>query len=70
MAYRSIKNSDIVGKTVSFIENESVNVLVLNFTDGTKLELWAEVEGNLPHIYVDDSFVMDQSQIAAHMSKL
>jgi len=69
MAYRKIENSDIVDKTIKHIVNTSGNVLVLYFTDGTKLELWTEVVGNIPRIYVDDP-AMDRSQIAAHMSKL
>lgn len=57
---RKIQDSDVVGKTIKSIENDSVNVLRLTFTDGTSVELWAEDAvytpmGNIPGIFVDDS---------------
>jgi hypothetical protein len=52
---RKIIESDIVGKTVKGIKNTSVNVLELTFSDDSKLELWAEVEGMFAHIFVDDN---------------
>lgn len=57
---RKIQDSDLVGKTIKSIENDSVNVLRLTFTDGTSVELWAEDAvytpmGNIPGIFVDDS---------------
>jgi hypothetical protein len=38
---REIKDSDLVGKTIQTIDNSSINVLKLTFTDGSKLELVA-----------------------------
>ena len=57
---RKIQDADVVGKTVKAVENSSVNVLRLIFTDGTSVELWAEdavhtAFGNIPGIFVDDS---------------
>jgi hypothetical protein len=57
---RKIQDNDIVGKTVQSIDNQSVNVLRLTFTDGTSVELWAEDAvytpmGNIPGIFVDES---------------
>jgi len=57
---RKIQDADVVGKTVKSVENESVNVITLTFTDGTSLELWAEQAvytpmGSIPGIFVDDS---------------
>ena len=56
---RKIQDTDIVGKAVQSIQNDSVNVLRLTFTDGTSVELWAEDAvytpmGNIPGIFVDD----------------
>lgn len=56
---RKLENKDIVGKTVSAIDNKSVNVLKLSFTDGTSIELWTETAVNtsagvIYGIYVDD----------------
>ena len=58
--YRNIKDSDLVGKTVQSIDNKSVNVLKLTFTDGTELELWAEDVvhtdfGDIPGFLVEDN---------------
>ena len=57
---REIKESDLVGKTIESIDNKSVNVLKLTFTDGSKLELWAEDAvhtqfGNIPGIFAEDA---------------
>lgn len=57
---RKLNEKDIVGKTVKSFDNNSVNVVKLEFTDGTSLELWAEDAvytpmGNIPGIFVDDS---------------
>lgn len=59
MAYRKLERKDLIGKTVRSFNNDSVNVLKLEFTDGSKLELWAEdavstVAGFIPGIFVDD----------------
>ncbi len=56
---RKIQDADMVGKTIESIENSSVNVLRLKFTDGTSVELWAEDAihtkfGNIPGIFVED----------------
>lgn len=57
---RDIKESDLVGKTIQSIDNTSVNVLKLTFTDGSKLELWAEQAvstpyGEIPGIFAEDA---------------
>jgi hypothetical protein len=57
---RKITESDLVGKTVKSIDNSSVNVLRLIFTDDSKLELWADDAvatqyGNVPGIFVDEA---------------
>ena len=56
---RKIKKEDLVGKTIVEVENASVNHLVLKFSDGTKVELWAEdavntIAGSIPGIFIDD----------------
>lgn len=57
---RDIKENDLVGKTIQSIDHTSVNVLKLTFTDGTKLELWAEQAvstnfGDIPGIFAEDA---------------
>lgn len=57
---REVKESDLVGKTIQSIDNTSVNVLKLTFTDGSKLELWAEQAvstqfGDIPGIFAEDA---------------
>lgn len=59
MAYRKLEKKDLIGKTVRSFNNDSVNVVKLEFTDGSKLELWAEdavstPAGSIPGIFVDD----------------
>jgi len=56
---RNLEDKDLIGKTIKSYDNKSVNVLKLEFTDGTKLELWAEDAvytpmGNIPGIFVED----------------
>jgi hypothetical protein len=56
---RNIEEKDLVGKTIKSIDASSVNVLKLTFTDGTKLELWAEQAvhtnfGDIPGIFAED----------------
>ncbi len=57
---RKIQNADLVGKTIKSIDNSSVNVLKLLFTDGTYVELWAEdavatSAGSIPGIFIEDN---------------
>lgn len=57
---REVKETDLVGKTIQSIDNTSVNVLKLTFTDGSKLELWAEQAvstqfGDIPGIFAEDA---------------
>jgi len=59
MSLRKVKRSDLVGKTVKSFNHSGVNVLKLTFTDGTKLELWADDAvssqyGSIPGIFVDE----------------
>lgn len=56
---RTLEDKDLVGKTIKSINNSSVNVVKLEFTDGTKLELWAEGAvytpmGVIPGIFAED----------------
>lgn len=56
---REVKESDLVGKTIKSIDTSAVNVLKLEFTDGSKLELWAEDAvhtqfGNIPGIFAEE----------------
>lgn len=58
MTLRKIEPNDIVGKTVKNVVNDSVNVVRVEFTDGTTLELWAEEAvstpaGMIPGIFVE-----------------
>lgn len=51
---RKIQDSDVVGKTIESIKNDSVNVLTLKFTDGTCVELWTDpavYTGNGGYVY-------------------
>lgn len=57
---RRIEDKDIVGKTVVSIDAGACNVVRLHFSDGTKLEMWAEdvvqtSYGNIPGILVEDT---------------
>jgi hypothetical protein len=57
--YRQIQDQDLVGKTIKSIENTSVNVLHLTFSDETTLEIWADVAvstsfGDIPGIFVEE----------------
>jgi hypothetical protein len=63
---RKIEEKDLVGKTIKAINNQSVNVLKLEFTDGTSLELWAEDSvytqyGNIPGIFAEDANPSDSA---------
>jgi len=56
---RKLEDKDLVGKTIKAIDNSSVNVVRLTFTDDTSLELWAEDAvhtqfGNIPGIFVEE----------------
>jgi hypothetical protein len=64
---RPIRSTDIVGKTVSSINNDAVNVLKLTFTDGTELELWTEEAvsgqyGSIAGIFVDDPSLVETEE--------
>lgn len=61
MAYRKVEARDFEGKTIApgGVDSSCVNVVKLTFTDGTKLDLWAEnavytTVGYIPGIFVDD----------------
>jgi hypothetical protein len=56
---RKANQTDLVGKTIQSIDNDSFNYLRLNFSDGTSLELWAEQAvhtsaGSIPGIFVEE----------------
>jgi hypothetical protein len=56
---RNIEESDLVGKTIKSIDNTSVNVLKLTFTDDSTAVLWVEDVittsfGNIPGILIED----------------
>ena len=62
MAYRKVEARDFEGKTIApgGVDSSCVNVVKLTFTDGTKLDLWAEdalytEAGCIPGIFVDDT---------------
>ena len=44
---RKVKKSDFAGKTVKSINTKACNVIKFTFTDGTKLEIWAELFSSL-----------------------
>jgi hypothetical protein len=55
---RNVENNDLVGKTIVSIDASATNVLKLNFSDGTSIELVAEIAvstpfGQIPGIFVD-----------------
>lgn len=53
---REIKPEDLVGKTITEINTECVNVLHLTFSDGTHFSIWAETGScSIPHLLTDDS---------------
>lgn len=57
---RKIMDSDLVGRTIQSVQNDSVNVVRLIFTDGSVAELWAEdivftANGNIPGILLEDN---------------
>jgi hypothetical protein len=45
-----------VGKTIKSVNCSASNVMLLTFTDGTMLEIWAEIGGwpTLPFLMVND----------------
>ncbi len=56
---RKVEEKDLVGKTIKSFNNDSVNVLKIEFTEGSKIELWAEDAvhtqfGNIPGIFAED----------------
>lgn len=72
MTYRKVLESDLVGKTISSINSDSVNVLYLNFTDGSKLELWADTAipfavGDIPGIFVEESLGNIVEKFGGHL---
>ncbi len=44
--WKRIDKTLFEGKTIQSIDNSSCNVTVFHFTDGTKVELWAELHGS------------------------
>jgi hypothetical protein len=57
---RNIKDSDLIGKTIKSIDNTSVNVLKLTFTDDSTAVLWVEdivltPWGNVAGILIEDT---------------
>jgi hypothetical protein len=42
MAYRRIRDSDFIGKTVSRIDSEAINYVRFYFTDGSSISLETE----------------------------
>ena len=61
MAFRKVEPKDFEGKTIAVngVDATACNVVKLTFTDGSKLELWAEDAvytpmGSIPGIFVDD----------------
>jgi hypothetical protein len=57
---REIKESDLIGKTIKSIDNTSVNVLKLTFTDDSTAVLWVEdivltPWGNVAGLLIEDN---------------
>lgn len=51
---RKVRSKDFVGKTVKSVDATASNVVRFNFTDGSNVELWAEVTHmGIPVIEVD-----------------
>lgn len=66
MAYREPRASDFVGKTIESFHKDSVNCMSFIFTDGTRVEVWAEDEvftpcGNVPGFFVEISSMDEES---------
>lgn len=57
MAMRFTKTADFVGKTIKSINTRAANVWKITFTDGSKIEVWAETDGPLriPTLFVDNA---------------
>lgn len=59
MAMRKLESKDLVGKTITKMNCNSINVIHLEFSDGTKLSIWAEGSvltqfGSIPGFEVSD----------------
>ena len=66
---RRVKEQDLVGKTIKGVDCEAINCLTLHFTDGTSLELEADVAvhtsfGSIPGILVHEP-KLDKSETIA-----
>lgn len=51
---RNAKKKDFIGKTIKNIKFRADNTWTITFDDGSLIEIWAEAEGSLPYLYVDD----------------
>lgn len=52
MSERKIVPSDLVGKTIIAINNRSTNTVALKLSDGSILNIWAEVFNTIPSVCV------------------
>lgn len=45
----------LIGKTIKSINSKSINMWVMKFTDGSSIQLWAEIDGplSLAQIWLD-----------------
>lgn len=44
--FKAILNTMVVGKTIKSVDSECINVLHIEFTDGTSISLWSEPAPN------------------------
>jgi hypothetical protein len=56
---RKFEAKDLAGKTVESVDDTSVNVIKIVFTDGSTLELWAENAVNTRYGSIPGFFVAD-----------
>lgn len=53
---KKVNSQELIGKTIKSVGTDAVNVVHLNFTDGTSISLWAESGGgtySIPHVLSD-----------------
>ena len=50
---RKPKKSDFEGKTIAYFERSADNVWRIEFTDNTRIEIWAECSDGLPFMEIE-----------------
>ena len=53
------------GKTIKSIEKGAINCWIVSFTDGSKIELWAEIDGplGLGQLWLNDYKTENHKQV-------